>query len=152
MNPIFSTYLEKLANEVCKRCTHTWKSIVCSELLDGTLHSWSVLPTLKDWKLEKNPNGLFWLFFYKIEHFWLFSNQIGYFHSLRVGNTVPDLVKESIIVGDLFAFANGASGPNDAWGTIIIPKNWRCNFLTTFRRRQVLFFELLVPMSSRSTK
>ena len=27
---------------------------------------------------------------------------------------IPDLVKESIIVGDLFAFANGASGPNDA--------------------------------------
>ena len=66
----------------------------------------------ENWK--KNQKGLFWLFFYKINHFWLFSNQIGYFQSLRVGNTVPDLVKESIIVGDLFAFANGASGPNDA--------------------------------------
>ena len=36
-----------------------------------------------------------------------------------------DLEKQSIIVGDLFAFANGTSGPNDATGAVIIPKNGR---------------------------
>ena len=35
-----------------------------------------------------------------------------------------DLVEESIIVCDLFAFANGACGANDACGAVIIPKIW----------------------------
>ena len=58
--------------------------------------------------------GYFGCFSTKLIIFGCFLIKVGYFQSLRVGNTVPDLVKESIIVGDLFAFANGASGPNDA--------------------------------------
>ena len=58
--------------------------------------------------------GYFGCFSLKLNIFGYFQVEFGYFQSLRVGNTVPDLVKESIIVGDLFAFANGASGPNDA--------------------------------------
>ena len=66
----------------------------------------------ENWK--KNQMGYFGCFSTKLIICGFFPIKIGCFHSLRVGNTVPDLVKESIIVGDLFAFANGASGPNDA--------------------------------------